>query len=314
MSSQDSYQGWQAPPQSMEWLPVLEVTEPTRQRRLTVLLRLLLLIPHLVVLFVLNIIAVVVVVVGWFCALVLGRLPGFAHRYLAAFLAYQVRVSASAMLLVDRYPPFALGATDFPVQIELRQTRLNRFAVFFRLLLAIPAMIIQGLLESGWWTVGLINWLVVLILGRTPAPQFQATAAILRYTMRYDAYMLLLTSAYPKRLFGDPADADAYPQAAARTPVPVGTPAPDLSREYDPAVLPEPIASQETHGRTCTTHPLAMSSAGKVLLAIYLVIGIISSVLDSTVYPAGSSNTNGTTTTSSAATSAAVAVSAPDRP
>lgn len=311
--SQVSYPGWQMPPQSLEWLPVLEVTAPTRQRRLTVLLRLLLLIPHFVVLFVLNIIAVVVVVVGWFCALVLGRLPGFAHRYLAAFLAYQVRVSASAMLLVDRYPPFALGPTDYPVQIELRQTRLNRLAVFFRLLLAIPAMIIQSLLDTGWWAVSLINWLVVLILGRTPAPLFQATAAIVRYTMRFDAYMLLLTSAYPKRLFGDPPGGTADPEAAARTPVAVGTPAPG-QHPYDPTAMPAgSLATQETGDRTFSTHPLAMSTPGKVLLAIYLVLGIISSVLDATVYPTNSDN-NTYSTTSSAVPHATVALSAHDRP
>jgi hypothetical protein len=170
-------------------------------------------------------------------------------------------------------------------------------------------LIVQGLLESGWWTVGLINWLVVLILGRTPAPLFQATAAILRYTMRLDAYMLLLTSAYPKRLFGDPADGTAFAEAAARTPVAVGTPAPEPPYPYDPTAAPAGhIATRETGDRAFATHPLVMSTAAKTLLVIYLVLGIVSSVLNETVYPTRSDNTG--TTYGSAVPGATVAVNA----
>jgi Domain of unknown function (DUF4389) len=42
----------------------------------------------------------------------------------------------------------------------------------------------------------------VLILGRMPQPVFEATAAVVRYTMRAQAYFMMLTSAYPKWLFG----------------------------------------------------------------------------------------------------------------
>lgn len=90
-----------------EFRPVLDIVEPARQRRLTVLLRLLLLIPHFIVLFVLHIAAFFTVIVGWFAALVLGRLPDPVFRFLTGVLGYDMRVSASDMLLIDRYPPFA---------------------------------------------------------------------------------------------------------------------------------------------------------------------------------------------------------------
>lgn len=69
-----------------EWLPVLDIIEPTRQRRLTVLVRPLLLVPHLIVLVLLYIAAVFTVVVGWFAALVLGRLPQPVFRFLAGYV------------------------------------------------------------------------------------------------------------------------------------------------------------------------------------------------------------------------------------
>ncbi|NEE25774.1 DUF4389 domain-containing protein, partial [Streptomyces sp. SID7982] len=46
-----------------EFRPVLDIVEPARQRRLTVLLRLLLLIPHFIVLFFLHIAAFFTVIV-----------------------------------------------------------------------------------------------------------------------------------------------------------------------------------------------------------------------------------------------------------
>lgn len=223
---------------SPEWLPVLDIPEPGRQRRLTVLLRLLLLIPHFVVLFFLYIAAFFTVIAGWFAALVLGRLPEPIFRFLGGYLGYHTRVGASAMMLVDSYPPFALTPPpDHPVQIALRPEPLNRLAVFFRIILLIPAAIVESLVTWGWWALCLIWWLITLILGRMPRPLFEASAATLRYQMRYYAYGMLLTPAYPKRLFGDQATVTGEPARSA-------------------------------------TRPLLVSDPGKMLLVLFLVAGV----------------------------------------
>ncbi|WP_063838305.1 DUF4389 domain-containing protein [Saccharothrix sp. ST-888] len=220
--------GWILPSSAPgEWLPALDIPEPDRQRRLTVLLRLLLLIPQFIVVFLLGIVALVMVVIGWFAALVLGRLPDPVCEFLAGYLGYSTRVNASTMLLVDRYPPFTLDAPpDYPVQLELRAGPLNRLAVFFRLLLIIPAAIVGSLVTAGWYALAFFFWLLVLVLGRMPRPLFEATAATLRYEMRVRAYGLLLTPAYPKRLFGDdlPQDTLTGPRSATR-PLLLGGPA-----------------------------------------------------------------------------------------
>ncbi|MQS17676.1 DUF4389 domain-containing protein [Streptomyces kaniharaensis] len=232
---------WQAPPAPVatEWLPVLDMPGSGPQNRWTVLLRALLLIPQFVVVWVLSVVAFVVAVIGWFAALVLGRLPVFAADYLTAFVPYDTRVTAYLMLTVDRYPPFSFRAPDYPVQVWLRTGELNRLAVLFRLILAIPAAVVQGLLSAGWWLVAVISWLVVLILGRMPQPLYEATAAILRYRMRYVAYLLMLTSAYPKRLFGE-----------------------------------EP--GSEPGGPASATRPLVLSGGGRFLLVVFLVLGLVS--------------------------------------
>jgi Domain of unknown function (DUF4389) len=223
-----------------ELLPELDVVLPQRQRRLTVLLRLLLLIPQFIVLAVLGVAAFFVAIAGWFAALVIGRLPTWAYYFLSGYLAYTTRVRASEVLLVDRYPPFSFDAPGYPVQIDLQPAELNRFAVLARIILIIPAAIVYGVLTAGWEACAFFIWLIVLVMGRMPEPLFEATAAISRYLMRVEAYWLMLTTAYPKRLFGD------------------GT-------------------GQATPGANAT-RPFLMTTAGRVILIVIIVVGLASAV------------------------------------
>lgn len=206
-----------------ESLPELEVDFPERQRRLTVFFRALLLIPQFIVMFFLGIAAFVVTVIGWFGALILGRLPSWARSFLLGYLGYYTRVYGYYELLVDRYPSFSFDADDYPIRLAVEEERLNRLAVLFRIILIIPAWIVSSVISYGWGICSFICWLVVLILGRIPAPLFQATGAVLRYTMRYQAYLTMLTGRYPKRLFGEPApEGGQVPRPGTRPLVVIG--------------------------------------------------------------------------------------------
>ncbi|MEU9450185.1 DUF4389 domain-containing protein [Streptomyces sp. NPDC048277] len=228
-----------------EWRPALDIPAPGPQRRWTVLLRWLLLIPQYIVLTLLGIAAFFVTVAGWFAALFTGRLPDPIASFLGKYLAYETRIVASSMLLVDRYPPFALTAPDYPVQIELRPTTLNRLAVLFRLILMIPAAIIANLVASGWFALCWIFWIIGIVLGRQPEPVFGASAAVARYRMRFGAYASMLTPVYPKGLLGDQQGTKAEPAAGA---------APPEARS--------------------ATRPLLLDTTAKVLIWAFLVLGL----------------------------------------
>jgi uncharacterized protein DUF4389 len=183
---------------------LLAVAEPAPQRRGTVAIRLLLAIPHLLILYFLGIAALVVAVIGWLGALVAGRLPRFAATYLSGYLRWYARAGAYLLLLTDRYPPFTLGHADYPVRLRVRPGRLNRLTVALRIILAIPAAIVSMLLAYGLLTVVIVTgWLTSLIAGRLPGTLHQAFAAVLRYIIRYNGYVYLVTGAYPAGLFGD---------------------------------------------------------------------------------------------------------------
>jgi Domain of unknown function (DUF4389) len=188
-------------------LPVLlgVPPEPQPQNRMTVAFRLPLAIPHLIVLWALSIAAAVVAIIGWFGALFTGRLPQFAYDFLSGVTQWTARVDAYLSFLTDAYPPFAFGDASYPVRVAIPPPEpLNRLAVLFRFVLAIPAMIVAAVAAIGAWTIiAFAAWLCTLILGRLPAPLHGAYAAVVRFRARYLGYWWMLTPEYPWGLFGD---------------------------------------------------------------------------------------------------------------
>jgi len=187
-------------------LPVYLATRISPQRdRVTVGFRLILAIPQLIVLFFVGIAAFVVAVIGWFAALFTGRLPDFAREFLLGFLRWQARVESYLWLLTDDYPPFSLQPEErYPVQIAVPPaTDLNRLAVLFRIIIAIPAAIVAGVVSGGAFLLAVAAWFAIVVTGEMPTPIYEAIRAALRYVIRYWAYLSMLTPEYPAALLGD---------------------------------------------------------------------------------------------------------------
>lgn len=180
------------------------VAGPFAQRRGTVALRPILALPHLVIGIPLGAGASVVAVIGWLAALAMGRLPRFAAAYLSGYTRWTGRVVGYLMLLTDAYPPFSLGVEPgYPVGTDLGPGRLNRLTVAFRLILAVPATIMSGILITGSVTVvAFAAWVITLVTGRLPRPLHHGFAAVLRYLIRRRGYVYLLTGVYPSDIFG----------------------------------------------------------------------------------------------------------------
>ncbi len=256
---------------------------PAQQRRLTVLVRILLVIPHIVVLWALGIAAGVVAFIGWFAALFAGQLPEWAHTFLTGVLRWQVRAYSYLLLLTDFYPPFSLDDEGYPVRLLSRPVKLNRLAVFFRIILVIPAAIVAGAAAYGLPVLAFFSWLIALVTGQVPSALHQAQAAIVRYGTRYAGYFYLVTSEYPKGLYGDkpaqsPADAMSrlFPDIATGPDIAAG-PAVAAGPEVvtDPAdVSPQPPLPPQPQPSADPWH-LTLSSAAKSLVTVSLVVGAI---------------------------------------
>jgi len=208
-----------------------------RRSRLTVFFRLFLAIPLFIWLLLWGIAAYVVAFVLWLAVLINAEAPRGLHDFVAAYLRYSVHVGAYVFLAADPYPWFRSGV-DYPVDLEIDPPqRQSRWTGFFRLFLALPALLLAAALggsigngppgggygsQDSDWSVGFtlflpaagaaavaafLVWFAALVQGRAPRGLRDLTGYAIGYSAQATGYLLLLTGRYPS---SDPALAEPY--------------------------------------------------------------------------------------------------------
>jgi ABC-type multidrug transport system fused ATPase/permease subunit len=165
----------------------------------------LLAIPHFVILYVLRLVSNVVGVISWFVILFTGALPEGLANVQAMYFRYSMRVSTYVAFMREEYPPFGFATTpndpgdDPRVRVDFRPqlTDRNRLTTFFRLILAIPQLIVTAVLLFAAAVVTLIAFFAVLFTGRWPAGMRDFVIKVQRWSLRVQAYTTLLTDVYP---------------------------------------------------------------------------------------------------------------------
>ncbi|MBA2615553.1 MAG: DUF4389 domain-containing protein [Actinobacteria bacterium] len=196
------------PPQAVR----MTVDDDGRRSRVTVFFRLFLTFPHLVWLTLWGVAALLAALANWVATLVSGRPPRVLHRFLSAYVRYTVHVAAFLFLVANPFPGFT-GAPGYPVDVEIDPPEPQpRLASAFRLLLALPALLLGGTLLGLLFVVGMLGWFASLATGRMPEGLRNAGAFTLRYGAQVDAYGLyLLTARYPYSGPSRPAEPAAEP-------------------------------------------------------------------------------------------------------
>ena len=83
-------------------------------------------------------------IIAWFAALFTGRVPLSLHAFMADLLRYATRVTGYVNLLANPFPQFGPGGdTPFDARVDDGEEQ-SRVSVFFRLILAIPALLIAS--------------------------------------------------------------------------------------------------------------------------------------------------------------------------
>jgi hypothetical protein len=169
-----------------------------RRSRLTVFFRLLLWLPHLVWLILWGIVTLFAIVANWFVTLFGGTPAAGLHRFISAYLRYTTHNFAFINLVANPFPGFTGRAGSYPVDLEIAPpARQNRWKTGFRIILAIPALMISGAVGNALAVVALFGWFTGLFLGRMPRGLRNLGVFALRYQAQVNAYLWLLTDVYP---------------------------------------------------------------------------------------------------------------------
>ena len=188
----------------------LHIGDDLNRRRLTVFFRALLALPHLLWIALWGIVAFVAALANWVITLIEGKSPNALHSFLASYLRYVTHVYAYLSLAANPYPR-PDGRPGYPVDVEIAPpARQNRWSVAFRLVLALPAIVLGGQLgaatiEYGFGArgggliqaVAVLGWFAILARGSMPRGLRDAAVYGIAYGAQLWGYLFLLTDRYP---------------------------------------------------------------------------------------------------------------------
>jgi hypothetical protein len=170
----------------------------------------LLAIPHMAILYVLQTVSQVVGVISWFAIVFTGKLPEGLANVQVMYLRYMLRTYTYIGFLREEYPPFTFtSATSDPgddprvrVDVQPQLTDRNRLTAFFRIILVIPQAIVLVALTFAAAVVTFIALFAVLFTGHWPTGMRDFVINVNRWSLRVQAYFLLLTDTYPPFALG----------------------------------------------------------------------------------------------------------------
>lgn len=196
------------PKETMYPFADLSIACPAASDRLTVFFRIVCAIP---VLFLLCLVVGFTtgkgaVIGGGFLFLPLAAVIVFRKRYprvwfdwICYLSKFSVRVASYVLFLRDEYPSID---DDQQVKLDLRYpdaaTELHRGMPLVKWLLAVPHYVVLAVLSAAAIFVTMIAWFMVLFTGRYPPSLHDFVVAVMRWSLRVNAYaFLLLTDRYP---------------------------------------------------------------------------------------------------------------------
>jgi hypothetical protein len=191
----------------------------SEQNRATTFFRIILAIPWIIVGIVYYIAASFTHLFAWVAVVILGRYPEGLYKLNAGFVRYFVRTSAWIYLQTDEWPPFGISDDpSYPIRVEVapREERQSRLKAFFRIILALPMLVVSYAVNYVHLWIAVIAWLTIVFRGYLPEGINVAMTFCNGFYARLYGYIGLLTDVYPpvgeeKSKSGGPTAAPAAP-------------------------------------------------------------------------------------------------------
>lgn len=204
----------------------LVVRDDLQRTRLTVGFRLFLAVPHFLWVALWTVAVVLTGFAQWAVTSVRGRPAEPLRDFHLAYVRYVAHLTAYIGLAANPFPGF-LGSPGYPIDVEIDPSgRQGRLGAFLRLVLALPALFMLGIVSGGgsvigpyWFVAGgvaavvsFLGWFAAVVRGSMPLGLRNLAAYGVRYTAEAYSYLLLLTPVYPSSDPTLPGSAGAPPE------------------------------------------------------------------------------------------------------
>jgi hypothetical protein len=197
--------------------------------RATTFFRLILAIPWFIVAIFWGILFSITHLIAWIAVIILGRYPEWLYNFNAGVVRFGVRFSAWFYLQTDVWPPFGLSDDpNYPIRVNIppRAERQSRLKALFRLILALPMLIVSYAVSYLHLWAAVLAWLTIVFRGYMPEGANSMMTFCNSFYARLYGYIAILTDDYPpigiEAAKGGPPPAPAVTPAA---PEPPATPA-----------------------------------------------------------------------------------------
>lgn len=141
--------------------------------------------------------AFVTAFIAWFAILFWRTHPSGIWDFGRYYMRWRANAVAYMALLRDEYPPFGDG--DYPVTftVEYPEGKRDLWSVGLRIFYVIPHLIVLIFLQIAFFVVTVIAWFAILFTGAYPEGLYRFATGVMRWTLRVEAYLLLMRDEYP---------------------------------------------------------------------------------------------------------------------
>lgn len=168
--------------------------------RWTTFFRLILAIPWIIVAIFWELLAVFTHVFAWVAVVILGRYPEWLYRFNSGVVRFYIRAYAWIYLQTDVWPPFGLADDpSYPIRVNVapRAAKQSRLKAFFRIILAIPMLIVSYAINYVHLGAALLAWVTIVFRGYMPEGVHSMLTFVNGFYARLYGYIALLTDDYP---------------------------------------------------------------------------------------------------------------------
>ncbi len=157
----------------------------------------------------------------------MGRYPRWLYEFNSGVIRFMVRPYAWLYLQTDVWPPFGLADDpSYPIRVSFPPiaARQSRLKAFFRLILALPMLLLSYAINYMHLWIGVIAWVTIVFRGYLPEGINNALTFVNGFYTRLYGYIAILTDDYPP-VGAEAASGSAAPAAPAVQPPPPPAPA-----------------------------------------------------------------------------------------